>query len=71
MVIGRNYNCCGYDAFVIGFECKTDKKLEDDTWVRVRGTIAINNSNQNDVYPYINVTSIEEKEERGAETVYN
>lgn len=71
MVVGRNYNCCGYDAFVIGFECKTDKKLTENTWVKVRGKIAINNSNSSDIYPYLEVSSIEEKQERGAETVYN
>lgn len=71
MVVGRKYYCCGYDSSVVGFECKTDKKFDADTWVKVIGTLAVNDSNPKDIYPYIDVIEIEKKDIRGTETVYN
>lgn len=69
MVVGRNYYCCGNDSFVVGFECDTDKQFKEDTWVKVKGTVQINDDNSSDIYPYLEITSIEEMQQRGNDTV--
>ena len=69
MVVGRNYYCCGNDSFVVGFECNTDKQFKEDAWVKVKGTVQINDDNSSDIYPYLKITSIEEMQQRGNDTV--
>lgn len=69
MVVGRNYYCCGTDSFVVGFECDTDKQFKENAWVKVRGTVEINDDNSSDIYPYLKIISIEEMQQRGKDTV--
>lgn len=73
LVVGREYYCCGTDAYIIGFECgfdDTSKEIEyeDDVWVRVVGTIILKETDEG-TYPTILINTIEETEE-GTRTVW-
>ena len=73
-VIGREYYCCGYDSYMIGFECEfpevgEKRTLENDKWFDVEGVICINRDENGMEYPFIRITSIKEKTEEGQRVV--
>ncbi len=73
-VIGREYYCCGYDSYMVGFECVypegvENKSFEDDVWVKVAGTIRVNREQKGMETPYIEISTIEEKEQEGLRVV--
>ena len=73
-VIGREYYCCGYDSYMIGFECdfgenKEKMILENDKWFDVEGIICINKGEDGMEYPFVKITSIKEKAEEGQRVV--
>ncbi len=74
LVVGREYYCCGYDAYIIGFECKYPEGIEkqifeDDQWVKVTGIIHIQENQWKEKVPVIEVVEILEKEQEGLRVV--
>ncbi len=71
MMVGREFYCCGYDSYMIGFEVDTiDVKelssftsIKNDDWVRIRGTIEVNSEQEGNYYPIVKLISIEKTEE--------
>ncbi len=68
MVVGRDYYCCGDDSFMVGFECNLseyegEKEFENDSWVKVTGTVMTSNDVPGNYYPQIKVETIEKIEE--------
>ena len=58
-VVGREFYCCGFDAYLVGFECEYDKeKYENDEWVRVTGVMDTYIDENGRVIPMVKVTDI-------------
>lgn len=71
MVVGRDYYCCGYDAYIVGLECEYNGiKLSDNLWVKIKGVIQLKD-NVKEAYPYVKVTSIVKLNEAGQRYVSN
>ena len=73
-VIGREYYCCGYDSYMIGFECDFSENkekiiLENDKWFDVEGVISIKKGENGIEYPFVKITSINEKAQEGQRVV--
>lgn len=72
MIVARYYYCCGTDSYIVGMECEYDgEKPEKEQWVKVTGIIEINDKNPKEIYPYLKVTSLELKDEKGNMYVNN
>lgn len=63
--------CCAADMATSGFLCEYEKssELEADTWVTVRGTLGVKNSQGTNI-PYIIVSSVEKTDAPSEEYIY-
>lgn len=66
----RKYYCCGVDASLVGFECEIEGiKPDNNSWVKIEGIIKLKEYGDETI-PYVKITDLELKKERGEETVY-
>ena len=67
VIMGREYYCCGYDSYMVGFECnlKDGQKpvLENDKWFNIEGVIYIKEGENNMEYPCVKITNLQEIQE--------
>ncbi len=75
-VVGREYYCCGYDAYVVGFEAVSADgenilQYENDVWLKIKGTIRIKKQEGVADYPVIEIIEVTEIEANENRVVYN
>ena len=57
-VIGRENYCCGTDSYLVGLEVISDKKFENDTWVKITGKVVLSNKYEH-ITPMLEVVDVQ------------